>query len=78
MGPSVAEADIVLAFLHALTGSTVGAGLGRGLLRLIMSARKRASGTPALDAWLAASLAGMDAGDWHWLTIPVHEEEGTS
>ncbi|MBK7051546.1 MAG: hypothetical protein IPH54_12750 [Rhodoferax sp.] len=78
VGPSVAEADIVLTFLHALTGSPVGAGFGRGLLRLIMSARKRASGTPALDAWLAASLAGMDAGDWHWLTIPVHEEEGTS
>jgi hypothetical protein len=76
VGPSVDEADIVLAFLHALTGSTVG-GLGRGLLRLIMSARKRASGTPALDAWLAASLAGMDAGDWHWSTIPVHEEAGT-
>ena len=75
VGPSVGEADIVLAFLHALTGSTVGAGLGRGLLRLIMSARKRASGTPALDAWLAASLAGMDAGDWHWLPIRVPEGE---
>ena len=74
MGSSLGEAEIVLAFLHALAESEVGAGLERGLLRLIMSARKRASVSQAVDDWLAASLSAVEAGRWNWLAVRVPEE----
>ena len=75
MGSSLGEAEIVLAFLHALAESEVGAGLERGLRRLIMSARKRSSAvTQAVDDWLAASLSAVAAAHWNWLAIRVPEE----
>ena len=74
MGSSLDEAEIVLAFLHALAESEFGAGLERGLRRLIMSARKRSSPSPAVDDWLAASLSAVAAAHWNWLAIPVPEE----
>ena len=74
VGSSLGEAEIVLAFLHALAESEVGAGLERGLLRLIMSARKRAAVSQAVDDWLAASLSAVEAGRWNWLAVRVPEE----
>ena len=74
MGSSLSEAEIVLAFLHALAESEVGAGLERGLLRLIMSARKRAAVSQAVDDWLAASLSAVEAERWNWLAVRVPEE----
>ena len=74
MGSSLGEAEIVLAFLHALAESEVGAGLERGLLRLIMSARKRAAVSQAVDDWLAASLSAVEAERWNWLAVRVPEE----
>jgi hypothetical protein len=74
IGSSLDEAEIVLAFLHALAESGFGPGLERGLRRLIMSARKRSSPSPAVDDWLAASLSAVAAAHWNWLAIPVPEE----
>jgi hypothetical protein len=72
-GASGDEGSIVIAFLHALSKSVLSSHFNRGLLRLVLTAWKRHCADPALDLWLAESLAAADTSAWNWANLPMTE-----
>jgi hypothetical protein len=67
------EAQVAIAFLHALSESVLSSHFERGLLRLVLTAWKRHCADPALDFWLAESLAAADTSAWNWANLPMTE-----
>ena len=67
------DGAIAIAFLHALSESVLSSHFERGLLRLVLTAWKRHCADPALDFWLAESLAAADTSAWNWANLPMTE-----
>ena len=63
------EAEVVAAFIYALSESAVGATLDRAVKRQILKGWKQASPLPALNAMVFEALVGISPIDWNWTSI---------
>ena len=63
-----AEAQVVMAFLHALSQSAAGECFGRAFKRVILKGWKQVAPGQALDQTMKAALKDITADAWNWMT----------
>jgi Ca-activated chloride channel family protein len=63
-----AEAQVVMAFLHALSQSAAGECFGRTFKRVILKGWKQVAPGQALDQTMKAALKDITADAWNWMT----------
>ncbi len=68
------EAEVVAAFIYALTQSAVGKVIDRGVRRIILKGWKHVVPGQALDAVMMESLAEITEEIWNWTPITLREE----
>lgn len=71
-----AEADIVAAFVHALSKSAVGVCFGRPFKRAILLAWKQAAPPAELDRAMQDALAKVAEDAWNWQQKPLDRVQG--
>lgn len=68
------EAEVVAAFIYALTQSAVGKTIDRAVRRIILKGWKHVVPGQALDAAMQESLVGITEEVWNWTPITLREE----
>jgi hypothetical protein len=62
-----AEAQVVMAFLHALSESGAGECFGRAFKRVILKGWKQVAPGQALDQTMKAALKDITSDTWNWM-----------